>query len=51
MAKLTSERDAYKERLAKYESPESPSSSAQAEHAKTGDSLEELEKKILAGAT
>ena len=47
-AKLTKERDSYKERLAKYESVESPSpSSAQTEEGTGGETLEDMEKQIL----
>ena len=48
MAKLQKERDSYKNRLAKYEAVESPSSSAKTGDEATGDeSLEDLEKQIL----
>ena len=47
MVKLTSERDSFKDRLAKYESIEAPSSSASSAHKKGSTSLEDLEKEIL----
>lgn len=47
VVKLTSERDSFKERLAKYESIEVPSSSASTAQKKRSTSQEDLEKQIL----
>ena len=49
-AKLSKELSAIKERLAKYESVETPSSSASVDDDGSGDDLEALERKILAAA-